>query len=351
MIGYYVHHHGVGHLNRMRAVLEHLESPVTGLSSLPGPPDVEWVQLDRDDQGSDPVDPQAGGTMHWVPRYDAGLRRRAAEVVSWIDRVEPDLVVVDVSVEIAALARLTGTPVVVMAMPGHRGDGPHVLAYDAADALVAAWPAADGGSDWPRRWLDKAQFVGAFSRFDALTGTARPACETRQTEAGRRRVLLLWGAGGRGPSGDDLSDARAATPGWEWEVADGDLTAAEVWDRLRRVDVVVTHGGQNAVAEVAAARTPAVVVAADRPFDEQLATVRALAAQRIAVGLDGWPPSEQWPRLLDEAFRAGGESWARWSDGHGARRTAAILDELAGRLRQESTRHSATLVNAVNTAT
>ncbi|MGI8901598.1 MAG: hypothetical protein ACR2HA_11885, partial [Nocardioides sp.] len=105
--------------------------------------------------------------------------------------------------------------------------------------------------------------------------------------------------------------------------------------------------GQNAVAEAAAARTPAVVIADNRPFDAQHATVRALRAQRIAVGLDAWPPPERWPGLLDEAARMGGARWVRWSDGRGARRTAEILDALAGRLRRESAGRPSALENAV----
>ena len=41
MIGYYVHHHGSGHLHRMCSVsaeLARLGHPVTALSSLPPPP-------------------------------------------------------------------------------------------------------------------------------------------------------------------------------------------------------------------------------------------------------------------------------------------------------------------------
>lgn len=43
------------------------------------------------------------------------------------------------------------------------------------------------------------------------------------------------------------------------------------------------HGGQNALAEVAAARRPAVVVATQRPFNEQEHTRAALG-----IGGQGW---------------------------------------------------------------
>ncbi|MFC8762138.1 MULTISPECIES: glycosyltransferase [Streptomyces] len=53
--------------------------------------------------------------------------------------------------------------------------------------------------------------------------------------------------------------------------------------------MVVTHAGQNAVAECAAARVPAVVVPQSRPHGEQHATAHALAEGGLATVRDHWP--------------------------------------------------------------
>ena len=114
-------------------------------------------------------------------------------------------------------------------------------------------------------------------------------------------MLVLFGSGGRDVSDADFRAARAATPGWTWtyrvpgsaEDADGD-----VWTALHRAEVVVVHGGHNAVAEVAAARRPAVVVAQDRPFAEQRRRAELLRAEGL-VALDRWPAAPEWPGLLD----------------------------------------------------
>ena len=37
MIGWYLHHHGAGHLQRLRAIAAQLEAEVTVFSSLPAP--------------------------------------------------------------------------------------------------------------------------------------------------------------------------------------------------------------------------------------------------------------------------------------------------------------------------
>jgi hypothetical protein len=329
LVGYYVHHHGEGHLRRAEAIAAHLHSRLTVLSSLPAPPgwSTPWVQLPPDDRG-EPVDVTAAGTLHWAPRHDDGLAARAAVVTGWIAEHRPVLLVVDVSVEVALLARLTGTPVVVMAMPGDRGDRPHVLAYDLAERLLAAWPEEARDPSWPARWHSKTLHVGAVSRFD---GRPRPP---RTTEGGDRpRALLLWGSGGG--HRPDVDALRGATPGWEWTFA---LPGADwlhpdaLWEALCTYDVVLAHAGQSSVAEVAAARAPAVVVADPRPFDEQHHTVARLREAGIATALDAWPESTRLPDLLTRASAAGGDAWARWSTGEGAARAARAVDQLAREL-------------------
>ncbi|WP_082589432.1 glycosyltransferase [Nostocoides sp. Soil756] len=330
MIGWYVHHVGRGHATRAAAVARQLTlrgQAVTGLGSAPPPGEWrgEWVVLERDDRSPEPSDVTAHGVLHWAPRHDAGLAARAATIAEWAARCRPDLLVVDVSVEVALLARLCGVPVVVAALPGERTDPAHALAHDVADALLAPWPAGAHGHGWPRAWTEKTWAVGSVSRFD---GHSRRAPRPHP----RPRVLLLWGAGGRATTVAQVAAARAATPGWEWVEWSPALPESLLWDALLDADVVVTHGGQNAVAEVAAARRPAVVVAQPRPFDEQEATAAALSRMGIAVGLDTWPEAQRWPELLDRARRLGGDAWNRWSTGTGAADLAARLDDLASGL-------------------
>ncbi|WP_319643808.1 glycosyltransferase [Gephyromycinifex aptenodytis] len=326
MIGYYVHHHGAGHLTRATQIAAHLE--VTGFGSMPRPANWrgDWIELPRDDQGH-PADPTAGGVLHWVPLHDAGLRERMARIAAWIQANNPEAFVVDVSVEVTLLARLLGAPVIVMAMRGERTDRAHLAAYDAASALVAPWP-GHLPEAWPAQWLDKTTHVGAISRFDGWPLTP-PVARAEPV----RRVSLLWGRGGEDITAAEVSAAQAATPGWVWSRPDPELGAPGVWRALLDADVVVTHGGQNAVAEVAAAGRPAVVVASERPFAEQEHTRRALEHDGIAVGVaGGWPEPHRWAGLLEHAAGIGGQGWRRWSFGDGARRAAEVIGQVAARL-------------------
>lgn len=330
MIGYYAHHQGAGHVTRARSIAACLREPVWGLSSRPAPVGWAgpWTELARDDTPRPPGedDVTAGGVLHWAPTHHRGLAGRMAQVSSWIAEHRPALLVVDVSVEVALLARLCGVPTVVVALPGTRLDRPHRLAYDSAAALLAPWPVDAHTADWPQTWRDKLWCVGGISRFDGQAVPARsPAA------SGQRRVLVLWGGGGRPVTPSMVAAARAATPGWTW--TERDLHAApsaDLWGDLTGADVVVTHAGQNSVAEVAAARRPAVVVAQPRPFGEQAATAAAVERMGLAVGLPDWPEASRWPALLERAVSLGGAGWGGWSTGDGAQRAARHLEALAG---------------------
>ncbi|RSS50014.1 glycosyl transferase [Streptomyces sp. WAC07061] len=327
MIGYYVHHQGLGHLHRALCIAGQARSTVTGLSSLappagwPGP----WVRLPLDTGGPAAVDARAHGRLHWAPLHHPGYAERMAAVAGWLGRVRPALLVSDVSVEVACLARLMGIPVVVVAMRGGRLDPAHRLGHDLALRLLAPWPASVPEPGWPAHWYEKTVYAGAFSRADGRVPPPAP-------DDGTRRVLLMLGAGGNGVTADQVHAARDATPLWQWDLlgGPGGSWSGDPWPRICAADVVVTHGGQNAVAECAAARRPTVVLPQDRPYDEQHATGRALRHAGLALVRERWPEPAQWPAVLDEAAALDGAAWARWAPGDGARRAARALDAMAG---------------------
>lgn len=322
MIGYYVHHVGAGHLHRAQAVAGRSASTITGLSSLPAPDGWPgpWLELDRDDRGRDPVDPTAGGGLHWAPEHDAGLRHRMATLSAWIDRARPEAIIADVSAEVALLARLHGVPVVSVVLPGHRGDRPHREAYAVSTGLLAAWPERAGGMVTGLVPADRERLhhIGGLSRL--MLGTVPRTPE-------RRTVLVLSGRGGGHPTAEQIATAAADAPEWTWRVLGGsgewrdDPTTA-----LDEADVVVVQAGESAVADVAASRRPAVVIPAPRPFGEQDATARALHRGGWPCRVRGAFPASGWPALLDEVSALDGQGWASWCDGEAADRFAAYVD-------------------------
>jgi len=316
-VGWYVHHHGMGHLTRFLAIRPHVTASVVAFSSLPQPaalPDgTTWVQLPRDDEDEgagapSAAAPTAGGALHWAPIGHRGHAERLATIAARAPHL--DAFVVDVSVEVTLLARLLGRRVVLMTQPGDRTDEPHVLGRRLADAVIAPWPADDG----------EVHPVGGISRF-----------ATRERSASRRpgTVLALGGGGGGGDAAWDamLREAIAATPDRQWRVAGGATWIEDPWQALCEAEVVVTAAGQNAIADVAAAGASAIVVPRPRPFDEQHRTAAKLDELGLAVVADASAPGD-WPALLARA-QALEPDWSAWGVRGAAGRAAAIIDRVA----------------------
>lgn len=333
MIGWYVHHHGWGHLTRLQAVRPLLDDEVTVFSSLPRPASLParttWVALPSD---ADPVidargvsrpaadlgDVTAGGALHWAPVGHPGHRTRLATIAAWVAEHPVRAFVVDVSVEVTALVRLLGVPTVAVAQPGVRTDAPHRLGYDLADRIVAPWAPDTIEAVGLAGHEDRVRRVGAISRHDG-----RP----RASAPDDRRVLFLH----RTLDAERLQRTIAllTADGWAVDTAGArdDDRVDDVWPLLCRATVVVSAAGQNSIADLAAAGARAVVIAQDRPFDEQAETARALDSLGFAqtARADAAPDE-----VVDLVRRAAGipPRWDAWGVSGSASRAAAAIAEV-----------------------
>ena len=258
----------------------HLAEPVTILSSRPRP--AGGAVMDRparDDDSTLRGDPTAAGCCTGRHRTTWACVARMAQIAGWIAGHAPAVMVVDVSVEVTALCRLMGVPVVAVAMPGDRSDPAHRLGYDLADALLACWPAEVMAPSWPD---------GATSRtwYRRRVLPVRPAGSRppHVVDGPRRRVVVLLGTrwfrprrrrywpavAARFRTGTGTSSARrrwrtdpgrpCARPTW-WSPTP-DRTPSPRWLRPGRLPSSSRNG---------------------RPHDEQFATAGAARARRPAI--------------------------------------------------------------------
>ncbi len=333
-IGYYVHHHGSGHAHRATAVATALHgrgAVVTGLSSAPRPTGWpgEWVALDRDDEPAvdDPgeADATARGRLHWVPVHHRGLARRTAQLSAWLGAADPDVVVTDVSQEATLLARLHGVPVVSVVLPGRRDDPAHALGLGVSAEVVSFWPPAATGMSpgLPADVAARLRPLGGLSRF-----APEPAGSSRATGP----VVVLAGTGGGSEVLREAAERGAETaPDLTWRVLGPGSWSADPWAEIRAARVVVTAAGQNSLAEVAAARVPAVVVPQDRPHDEQRTTGRVLAGGDWPALVVDDPATADWAGLVRRAALLDGDRWSGWVDGGAAARMADVVLAAGGR--------------------
>lgn len=334
-IGYYVHHHGAGHRARAMTIADAAGGRLvllgTGLAGRTGGHRCIDLPDDRMDEAFDGADgdPDRPEALHYAPIDHDGMRRRVAAITGWIADVRPALMVVDVSCEVAMLARLASVPVVYVRLGGRRDDVPHVQAFRAARALLAPFaPALDDPATpvWVRRRTRYAPGL-----------VARPAAGAVDP----RSVLVVIGAGGAMGDGEVWARAAQAVPDRVWTVI-GSCTpvcdppanlrlAGWVEDadaRMAEAGVVVGGAGDGVVGAVLAARRPFVCLAEDRPFGEQRAKAERLVAAGAAIACDD-AANADWGALMMRAEMIDPAASAGLDDPDGAARTAAYLIALA----------------------
>ncbi|MDA2891179.1 glycosyltransferase [Mycolicibacterium sp. BiH015] len=269
-------------------------------------------------------EPTAGGALHWAPHHDPGYGARMQALARWVAGAQPEACVVDVSVEVALFLRLLGVPVIVFALPGERTDSAHVLVHRVADHILAAWPAALNSPHWLLPHAGKTTYVGGISRFEG-----RPRSTGPHDDPGTSKVLLLGGAGG------GFGDHTPELAGVTWRVIGGDTGAwvADPWTEICAADVVVSHAGQNSIADLAAAGRPAVIIPQPRPFGEQQATAEVLSRHGLALAEAQWPSRDHWPHLLRRARSIDTRRWRRWQVRGAAARAADAIEATATRCR------------------
>lgn len=315
VIGYYVHHHGVGHLTRARVIAAELRSRGADVvlmgSDLRGTP---GITLPPDNDGHAPFfDPTAGGALHWAPLKHPGYTARMAAIAQWVGDHAPSVVVVDVSVEVTAFLRLLGVAVVVVAQPGDRGDDPHTLAYRSATAILAPWPAE--ASPCPA--------LGGFA--DKVTNTG--GISGLRTHPRKPRVgVVLTGGGATSDAGPLLGQVASQVPLLEWVGAGGAKWVEDIGQLLAEAHVVVSHCGQNAVADIAASDVPAVLYPSPRPHAEQ----DHLGAEldRLGYASRAYPQSAsapKWAVLVEDAIHRSSR-WPLWGTAAGPSRAADLIE-------------------------
>jgi len=333
-IGHYVHHHGDGHRQRAIAIAKASAWPITllgtGLAGRSG--GIPFVDL-PDDRIGDGFSGDDGcsrpSALHYAPLDHDGQRRRVAAIANWIAEARPALMVVDVSVEVAMLARLASVPTVYVRLGGLRTDHPHREAFAGASALLAPFPAALDDPDMP-------DDIRARTFYAPGIVPSRPAGTAETND-----VVVVVGRGGAAGDGERWAAAARSSPELGWRVigpctvpADpphnlsllGWVEGAE--SHIASAAVVVGAAGDGLVNAVIAARKPFICLPEPRPFAEQYSKAERLGALGAAIVCREAPKANAWPGLVAAARRVDPAVLASLDVRDGARRVAEWLARL-----------------------
>lgn len=327
-ICFFVHHQGRGHAARCRAIIARLanDRPVSVATADPSLFDdfdrpIELIELPNM-IGAEVPSPAlytypTPDTMHCVPLGLTEMRVTMRRILDHLDDRNVGLFVIDVSAELAQLARIASVPAVKVRMHGTRGDPGHEAAYQACVGMLAPYDQRleqPDYADWARA---KTFYSGGLCTHD---DSAPSQCDARARlglPADQEIVVAMAGGGGRGMAYAPLTVAARAAPntlfvtigplhreGHETDFANlinhGWVTRPI--DYIAAADIVIASAGDNTVAEIAKVGRPYICMPEWRYFDEQTIKAERLAALGAALHVEH-PPGDLygWQTLLTAA--------------------------------------------------
>ncbi len=286
MIGYYAHSHGSGHCNYANILARTFKDDMVVFTSRNHEfyKDTNVVYLPDEDLDGTELSPELFPEpvyLHHAPLHLKKIQIRNFALLKEIIAQGVKLLIVDVSVEIAALARVCSIPYVYVRMFGERSDTPHIGAYQGAAFLIAYYPEELEPDDTPLWVRKKTLYLGFFSRYSHSSLTWPAALKTLNLPPDAKVITYMQGFGGNGQSQDCVNQLAEEFPEYHIYV----LGAEEVNSPYSKVtyagfvkdpsvyikvsDFVAGPCGMTAVAEIADLDARYIAIPEQRPFYEQ----------------------------------------------------------------------------------
>ena len=354
--GYFVHHQGRGHAERCAALANALSRPVTIFCAradifprLRAGVEIRVIPSLFEEQGTPPeglAGVRTPATLHCAPLGWPGIRQAIAAMTRWFDEAEPELMIADVSAEIAQLCRIASVPCVKVLQHGDRSDPGHMAAYEGCVELLAPFHERLAPERWTGWMREKTHFAPGLG-VEAARASRAQARRRLGLDPDREVTVVISGGGGRGLPLAPLTMGARAQPDAQWIVigameaewhatavgnlrADGWVDDPETY--IAAADTVVASPGNTLCHQILATGTPWVVVPEWRYFDEQRDKAECLAREGLAhLERDHPGTPHGWREAIAAAHALPGRP-AGLVDPQAAPRAARWLDDLAARL-------------------
>ena len=324
-LGYYAHHHGSGHCRQIdklaallpieaRQQLTVFTSVTSDTHTFAAIDEGQVVRLPAEDERADDVLAGRAGqywqptSLHYSPVGNSDIQQRSHKILDTIYQRHIDLMIIDVSVEVAMLCRAASVPYLYVRLPGIRDDEPHLNAFAGALALLAPYPRTLESTKTPE-WISQktlyldfintqqknAQTYQDFIKHLIQLITDEKALSSLLDDKNTSTtVTVIKGYGGHQAIDAKLPELRQLLP-YAFIISLGPIDedkrhyvdiAAEVSNVtpfIEYSDYLLMACGLNAVAQAYDYATPLVVLPDDRPHQEQEVMAEALIAQGRAL--------------------------------------------------------------------
>jgi len=334
-IGYYAHHHGSGHCRQADKLAALLPASsrknfmvFTSLAldayAFNTVAKSQIVRLNPEDEREDDVLLGRAGqhwqpaSLHYSPVGNSDIQTRSWQILNAIQEHDIDLMIIDVSVEVAMLCRAASVPYLYVRLAGIRDDTPHLNAFAGALGLLAPYPKtleAAETDDWLKQktlYLDFLpdknsksisynEFIASFANLTDDNERNKVSSKlTRQfniSENSKQKpkiITVIKGYGGHEAIDAKLPELRAMQPKAliislgpiaddKRAYVDIATQVVDVSPFLMHSDLLIMACGLNGIAQAYHHETPLVVLPDERPHREQEVMAAALIAQGRAL--------------------------------------------------------------------
>ncbi len=343
---FYIHHHGAGHLTRALAIAEQLphNEVVFFGSSLATykdllPEDILTIELPFDT----PTDSDRDWTsselnfLHYAPLNVKGIVERNDRIINFFGKNNRCLLIVDVSVEIALLARLCGIPTVVVRQHGDRSDTPHLLAYESASLLLAPY-AKLMAQPIEKEFIQKTFYSGGFSKYSGMSIEEHSSSEDQ--------IAIFFGQGGTCFDLPLIAQIRRDLPQTfnlhilgtiqNYQAIDGVSyygNSKNAYPILKNCRIVISNAGHNCIMELGDLRKKIICIPAERPFEEQKIKAKILENAGVAKVVEEKDLHQaNWLHIIEKTKKLKIEGWEKLMNPKATSEIATQLKKLHSQL-------------------
>ncbi|WP_218353527.1 glycosyltransferase [Alteromonas lipotrueiana] len=330
---YYVHHHGAGHLQRARTLIDALETQFAIIFVVANPAMQTKLQHEFGHLPCECLPSKWAASPAFPDRtYDSAFEgvpctsaatQRALTFVNLLSAYQADLFISDVSAELSILARAAGVPVVMQRHSGETHIDPtQVFAYQSASALYAPYPRHIEDPDF--EFIEKTRFLGFFSQLGA------------ERQDAVRRGITLVSSKGEGVETILPTLQQLQLPIWvvgcEGESTSNVTFLGYVNDISVHIptDVVVCSGGNNLLSELLLLGKKLIIVPQSRPYNEQVSKAAQLTKHNYAVTLPVTHIADvsHWQQAVHNAASIDTSRVSALANPHAAEQFAALIKDL-----------------------